>query len=60
MSQPPFTRPTRLRTGTRTSDRNVSQKGDEPLLYFCRDGKAYVVCDGGLVAKAEGLFRPQV
>src|SRR5207249_1691822 len=31
-SQPPFTRPTTLRTGTRTSARNVSQKGEEPLI----------------------------
>ncbi len=31
-SQPPFMRPTTLRTGTRTSARKVSQKGEEPLI----------------------------
>jgi len=30
--QPSFTRPTTFRTGTRTSVRKVSQKGDAPLI----------------------------
>lgn len=35
------------------------QKGSEPLLYFRRDGKAYVVRDAALVEQAEEIFRPQ-
>jgi bla regulator protein BlaR1 len=36
------------------------QKGDEPLLYFRKDGKTYVVRDADLLQKAEELFRPQM
>jgi beta-lactamase regulating signal transducer with metallopeptidase domain len=35
------------------------QKGDEPLLYFRRNGKAYVVRDAALLKQAEEIFRPQ-
>ena len=36
------------------------QKGDEPLLYFRRNGKAYVVRDAATLKAAEELFRPQM
>jgi bla regulator protein BlaR1 len=35
------------------------QKGDEPLLYFRRGGKAYVVRDAATVKAAQDLFQPQ-
>ncbi|MES1244522.1 MAG: M56 family metallopeptidase [Acidobacteriota bacterium] len=36
------------------------QKGGEPLLYFRRNGKAYVVRDAATVKAAQELFRPQM
>ncbi|MFC3713226.1 hypothetical protein ACFOMD_11620 [Sphingoaurantiacus capsulatus] len=35
------------------------RRGDEPLLYLTRDGKAYVVRDAATLAKASALFKPQ-
>ncbi len=32
IAQPSLTSPTTFRAGTRTSERNVSQNGDEPLI----------------------------
>lgn len=36
------------------------QKGDEPLLYFRRNGKVYVIRDAATLQSAEELFRPQM
>ena len=36
------------------------QKGGEPLLYFRKDGKTYVVRDADLLEEAEAIFRPQM
>ena len=36
------------------------QKGGEPLIYFRKDGKTYVIRNAGVVEEAEALFRPQV
>ena len=36
------------------------QKGSEPMLWFRRNGKAYVVRDAGYVQRAQGVYAPVV
>lgn len=35
------------------------RSGGEPLLYFRRDGKAYVVRDAAVLRQAEAIMKPQ-
>ncbi len=36
------------------------QQGKEPLLYFRKNGKSYVIRDAAFVEKAQGLFKKQM